>query len=421
MSKDVSISDEIEFFVDMFDIVSCKQTQQIYSYDDTTGLYSPVDEVELSKLIDEYINSGSSEMDWSDTNMSVVMKYVKTKAPYFDSMGRKGRINFLNGTYHLKDKKLHKHSAKDRAISGLPVNFEPKATCPNFERFIRQLANGDANLETTLYEICGYVAMGCQRACKLVIIVSSGGSGKSVFLKVLTELAGKEYTSNLSISEINNQNRAFDRYALLNSRLNVVHELGEKETLNSIFSSNVKRIVSGEEISCEKKFGNRISFLSQISMIVVASNHCPEYVTMPSESIRRRLLILNITRTLSYSEQDPELFSKLKAELSGIFNKALEYYQRLEEDNFIFASEEDSRRFVDNQITESFPMYMFVTEHIVVKPGHKLMNALLREKYTEWAKEQDIDVTLDQKSLMKSLSNTIKACHIPFSKGKNGR
>ena len=319
----------------------------------------------------------------------------------------------------MKDMKLYKHSPKDRAISRLPVQYDPNATCPTFERFISQMANGNANLEKTLYEICGYVTVGCQRSCKLVILVSSGGSGKSVFLKVLEELVGKEYSSSLSIAEINNKNRAFDRIALLNSRLNVVHELDEKETLNSIFSANVKKIVSGEEISCEKKFGARISFLPKISMIVVASNHCPIFESMPSESIRRRFFILNITRTLSFAEQDPDLFFKIRQELSGVFNKALEYYKVLKDDKFIFASEEESKKFIDQQILDSYPMYQFVSQHIVAKPGHKLPNALLREKYTEWAKENEVDVTMDQKSLMKQLANTIKECHFAYTRGKD--
>lgn len=419
MAKEISIGPEIQTFVDTYNVVSCKQTQQIYFYDETTGLYRPVDEVELSKLVDDFIESGASALEWSDNNMTVIMKYVKTKAPYYETMGRPGRYVFTNGTFHLKDMKLYKHSPKDRAISGLPVMYDPKATCPTFERFISQMADGNANLEKTLYEICGYVAMGSQRACKLVILVSSGGSGKSVFLKVLAELAGVENTSSLSISEINNPNRAFDRFDLLQSRLNVVHELGEKETLNSIFSANVKKIVSGEEISCEKKFGARISFVPKISMIVIASNHCPTFESMPSESIRRRFLILNITKTFSFAEQDPNLFKKIKAELAGVFNKSLEYYRILEDDDFVFASEEDSKQFVDNQIIETFPMYHFVNEHIVAKPGHKLFNSELREKYIEWASEYDVEVTMDKKSLMKMLSTAIKAHHFPFTRGKD--
>ncbi len=419
MADDICFSSEIQAFVDTYTIVSCKQTQQVYVYNQKTGIFIPVDEIEISKLVDEYIDSGMSALDWSDTNMSVIMKYIKTKAPYYETMGRPGRIVFNNGTFHLKDMKLHKHSPKDRAISRLPVDYDPDATCPIFEQFVAQMADGNSNLEKTLFEISSYVAMGSRRASKLAILVSVGGSGKSVYLRTLELLVGKAYTSNLSISEINNPTRAFDRCALLESRLNIVHELGEKETLNSIFSANVKKIVSGEEISCEKKFGARISFVPRISMIVIASNHCPIFERIPSESIRRRFIILNITRTFSFAEQDPDLFEKIKTELAGIFNKALEYYRILEEDNFVFASEEESRQFIDQQIIETFPMYQFVTKHVVAKPGHKLSNTLLRQKYTEWANEHEIDVTVDTKSLMKMLANTIKACHFPFTRGKN--
>lgn len=419
MPEEISLSSEVQNFVDIFYLVSQKGENRLYAYDENEGIYVPLDDVELSKLADEFIISENSDMEWSDKSMSLLMKYAKTKAPYYTMMGRRGRIVFNNGTLRLKGMKLYKHSPRDMAICKLPVDYDPHAKCPTFERFISQMANGDANLEKCLYEICGYVAVGGKKACKLVMLVSSGGSGKSVFLKVLEMLVGKEYTSNLSIAEINNNNKAFDRVALLNSRLNVVHELDEKETLNSIFSANVKKIVSGEEISCEHKFGARISFVPNISMIVVASNHCPTFECMPSESIRRRFLMLNITKTFSFAEQAPELFTKLKLELAGIFNKAIEYYGKLAKNNFVFSYDKESTEYIDQQILETHPMYQFVTQHIVANPGHKLSNALLRKKYTQWAEQNDIDVTIDQKSLTRQLANTIQGCHFAFTRGKD--
>lgn len=419
MSEDISLSYEIEKFVKHYRIVSCKQTQTVYAYDTETGLYRPVDDIELSKLVDEFINSDLTDLDWSDGHMSVILKYVKTKAPYFESMGRKGRIVLRNGTFHVKDMTLHKHSPHDRAIAGLDFDYDPKAECPTYDKFISQLADGNANTQKTLYEIQGVVTTGTRRACKVGVLISQGGSGKSVYLNCLELTASSAYTSNLSIAEINNPNKAFDRCALLNSRLNIVHELDEKETLNSIFSANVKKIVSGEDISCERKFGARITFSPAISMIVIASNHCPVFESMPSESIRRRLLTLNITRVLSPAEQDPDLFKKIKAELPGIFNRAIQYYQILKDDNFVFASEAESRAFIDAQIIESFPMYHFVNQYIIVNPGHKLFNGALRNKYTEWATQHDVDVPLDSKSLTKMLANAIQKCHIPFIRGKD--
>lgn len=415
---EIDYSQEVQDFADYYNIISCRQTQVIYRYDASRGIFLPLDDVQLSKLADEYLKTVSA-MSWCDYNMSILLKYVKTKAPYYKSMRRAGRIVFNNGTFHIQDMQLHKHSPKNRAIAGLGVDYDPTATCPLFDNFIADMANGDSNLAKTLYELAGYVAAGGKEACKLVILVSSGGSGKSVYLKILTLLVGALYSTSLSISEINNPGKAFDRYYLLNSRLNVVHELGEKETLNTIFSANVKKIVSGEEISGEKKYGNRFEFSPQISAIVAASNHCPEFESMPSESIRRRLLILNITKTFSFDEQDPELYNKMKNELPGIFNRVMEYYQILKTEQFVFASEADSRAYVNNKIIETFPMYMFVTERIIAKPGHRLNYEALRQEYTKWAEERDIYVTLDAKSLAKELRNTISDCHIPVTSGKS--
>lgn len=416
-AKEIQFNDEIQCFVDTYNIVCCKKTQTVYAYDETTGIYNPVDDIELSKLIDDYIENVSADMLWSDYNMSIISKYVRMKAPYYESMGRPGRIVFTNGTFNVAKRKLFKHSPKNLAIAGLGFAYDPNATCPMFDRFISQMADGNANLRKTLYEICGYVVVRCRKACKLVIMVSVGGSGKSVFLVILECLVGKDYTSDLSISEINNPNKAFDRLALLDSHLNIVHELGEKETLNSIFSANVKKIVSGENISCEKKFGARISFTPEVSMIVVASNHSPSFESMPSESILRRTLLLNITKTIPFEEQDPELIDKLKTELPGIFNRCLEYYDILEKEQFVFASEADSRAYLDMQILTTYPMYTFVKQHVISAPGNRLKTSDLRNAYSLWALPQGIFVSANKGSVTKELETTITACHFNYKIG----
>lgn len=421
MEKDdeVDYQNEIEVFISTFQICYCKTTKEVYAYSDSTGLYSSVDEVELCRLVCEYINLYSKQLVWSDYNISLIYKYVKMYAPFCESMGNSNKVVFRNGTFNLKKGKLFKHSPNNLAIERIDADYDPTATCPMFDRLVKDMADGNRNIEKTLYEIAGYVVYGCKRACKLVVLTSVGGSGKSVFLKVLEELVGKKYTSHLSLKEINNPNKAFDRFYLLDSRLNVVQELDDKETLNSIFSANVKKIVSGEEISCEIKFGKRITFIPNISMIIVASNHVPAFESMPSESIMRRFLILNITKTLNHEEQDPDLFQKIKEELAGVFNRALEYYDILKREDFVFASEEDSNEYVNKQILESFPMYSYVKENVVAKPGNRIKNSELRESYKEWADENDVAISLNLSSVTKELERAIRDCHFNFKTGKS--
>ena len=116
MSEEISLSSEVQNFVNSFYLVSQKGANRLYAYDENEGIYVPLDDVELSKLADEFIISENSDMEWSDKSMSLLMKYAKTKAPYYTMMGRTGRIVFNNGTLRLKDMKLYKHSPRDMAI-----------------------------------------------------------------------------------------------------------------------------------------------------------------------------------------------------------------------------------------------------------------------------------------------------------------
>lgn len=69
---------EIENFVDLYHIVSCRLDQNIYYYDEVEGIYKLIDSVELSKLASDYLENSGTELDWCDHHMNIMMKYAKT-------------------------------------------------------------------------------------------------------------------------------------------------------------------------------------------------------------------------------------------------------------------------------------------------------------------------------------------------------
>lgn len=417
--KIVDYSAEVIDFVDTYDIVSCRLDGTIYHYDASAGIYVPADDVQFSKLASDFLNFHSTELHWNDTNMRLLMRYARTMAPYYRRMGEKKVLVLNNGTFHLKDMRLHAHSPKNRAIAKLDFDYDPDANCPVTDAFLKTMADGNENVYLTLWQLLGYVAMRSKRARKAFIIASSGGSGKSQYLRLLSEFACKAYTTYLSIESINDTRKSFDRLPLLNSHLNITQELSKKDgDLNTFFSENVKKAVTLEEIDAEFKFGEKVYFVPDF-ILVVASNFTPSFSSMPSESILRRIVFINITKVLSYQEQDPDLFVKIKKELSGVFNKAIEAYRILKNNKFVFAVEEESRALLKAKVNERYPMYSFVKDKIEICPGNRVYYSDLQDAYRSWAEEKDIFATLDSKSLSKELKNAIDAQHIPVESGKS--
>lgn len=410
---------EVKHFVDIYGIVSCQLDQTVYFYDDTSGIFRPTDDVQLSKLASDYLTHYTADMVWTDSNMKILVRYAKTMAPYYERMGAKKVLVLNNGTFHIKDMMLHKHSPKNKAIAKLDFDYDPCALCPVTDSFFKTMANGNQRIYISLWQILGYVAMQSRQARKAFIIASPGGSGKSQYLRLLSEFACKEYTTYLSIETINDTKKAFDRLPLLNSHLNITQELSKKDgDLNTFFSENVKKAVTCEEIDAEFKFGRTVYFVPDF-VLVVASNFTPSFSSMPSESILRRIVFINITKVLKYEEQDPNLFVKIRKELSGVFNKAIEYYQMLKDNNFVFAVEEESRALLKEKVNEKYPMYSFIKDKIEICPGEKVYYSDLQDAYRTWAEEKDIYVTLDSKSLSKELKHAIDEQHIPIESRKS--
>lgn len=417
----VDYSSAVECFVEQYQLITCKRDKLYYMYDEMEGVYKSIDETEMKKLIDAFILSGINEgIEWSEYSFRVFLNHIDTKAPYVEKMGNKaGTVVMQNGTFNLKKQCLQKHSRSNLAIARLSFNYDETADCPAFDAYVKSVANGDKNLELTLYEVAGYVLAGCTKAEKLILCLGSGANGKSIFLEILRELAGRNFTSALSIQEINGE-KAFDRIELLNSRLNIIHELGKKETLESVFDANVKKIVTGEDISAERKFREKVFFKPKM-VIVAASNYLPEMSAAPSESLLRRYLVLNFTKAFTGKEKDVNLLKKIMCEMPGVFNRVLDGYMRLKQNHFVFSYQEKSDLFLKQQVMEKYPMFVFVQENVVMKAGNRLFYDELRKKYLVWSKTVDI-TTFDEanaNSLSKRLLTTIQACHFPIVQGKS--
>lgn len=418
--KLVDRSQEAQDFVDHFSYVYCKKDNQVYYFNQSDGIYHPADTVEIKHQIDQYLLAGYSDFEWDSGTFKFFLEHITTKAKVVEEMGAKpGIIVFKNGTLHLKDMSLHPHSKDNMAITALPCNYDPTARSNLVKKYATDVSNGSLNMEKSIQEFLGAVLVHSVRPHRALIAVGAGANGKSCLLFLAEILCGREVAAKISLSDLVSK-KSFDRLSILNANLVVIHELEQGLKLEHLLSENPKRLITSEHIDAEEKFGKKLYFKPRMTLMC-ASNYMP-IIEKPSPSLMRRLLIMRFTRSFSEKEQNPNLIRELskEKELSGVVNYALEGYQRLRQQNYVYSLQEESDAYYLQCAKEFAPYNLFVQENVVPCAGNKLNNDDLSNAYKLWAKNNDIAIEDNLDAMGKHLTTALKDCNIPFDTGHSG-
>lgn len=239
------------------------------------------------------------------------------------------KINFKNGVLDLSswDLALLPHSPDYSFSYVLPYDFDPDASCPFFRKWIDSVMLGDKQLIAILQEFMGYIVRGGEYTHhKALWLEGIGRNGKSTFIDVLKALVGHENYSTISIKAL-----VGDRFAGASLEGKIANFSEETSPSELRDSGPFKNLTGDGEISAQRKFEGPFYFRNRAKLIMT-------YNTIPnlsdlSPGMLSRPIIVPFRKTIRDHEQDKNIKAKLTAELPGIFNFALEGWERLEAQN----------------------------------------------------------------------------------------
>lgn len=205
--------------------------------------------------------------------------------------------------------------------------------CPNWKQFLTEVLvtketcndqdpTPDPQLIELMQEIFGYALLSHNKLEKTFFFFGSGQNGKSKVIQTLKLMFPGDLVSCETLGRLTT-NR-FATASLVGKRLNITAEEDSKFLASDIF----KMMVSGEEITGERKFEGSFKF-KPAAKFIFATNKIPTFDTV-DEAIRRRLVIVPFFRKIPEHKKDADLFElKLKPELPGVFKWALEGAKRV--------------------------------------------------------------------------------------------
>lgn len=292
-------------------------------------------------------------------------------------------INFRNGLFNLETYTLEEHRRELFQRNQLPIAYHPSAKptvwLENLERwFIDGDGRTDWQLILLLQEAFGY-SLTCDTNMQTGFWLNGpSGSGKSTVLRTLALLAGSSHAS-LDLNSL--ERNGYQLADLVGKR---VVTCTESRAGVYLLDDVLKQLISGESLVARQIYLRNTTYEPKVK-VWWAMNELPKNRDR-SNAIYRRLRILPMLNALPVEQQDRQLLNKLRQELPGIFNWAMEGLQRLRS-NGDFTRAEQSDRVVDEYRNTNDKERAFVAECCIQCDGERVQAAHLYQAYVAWCKQ----------------------------------
>ncbi len=229
-------------------------------------------------------------------------------------------LGVANGVVNLSTGGLIDSSKESLITKRAGTQFDPNAKCPQWIEFVDEITNGNKELSGYLKRIVGYSLTGDTKEQLFFFLHGHGANGKSVFVNTIQDMLS-DYSMQTPVSTIMTRGKGSinnDIARLRGARFVNTTETEEGSRFNE---SEVKLITGGDMISARFLHKEYFEYRPQFTLWI-SGNHKP--VPGDSYSIWRRLILIPFDVRFSEDKQDKNLVNKLKTELPGILNWAIE-------------------------------------------------------------------------------------------------
>ena len=302
----------------------------------------------------------------------------------------RGVLNLQNGILKLRIGKLHPHDRAHLITRLAGAAYDPDAKAPTWLAFLSDVTGGDTALQTYLQCMVGYMLTGSTREQCIFFLYGDGSNGKSTFLEILAELLGS-YAMNAQSETITARRSSdgprTDIARLKGARLVTISECPADVWLDEAI---VKQLTGGDVVTARYLYGREFEFKPEFKLIM-ATNHKPR-IRGTDAGIWRRIRLVPFTQRIPEEKQDLQLPDKLRAELPGILNWALDGLRR-----WLQASNGGKRRglphcaAVDSATAEyrgeQDRLKQFLADCTEAAPGYTIQAGVLYQVYRKWCEE----------------------------------
>lgn len=297
---------------------------------------------------------------------------------------RKDVFNCMNGVINLRNGELMEHSY-DQFLSKMSyVEYTDNIDCPKWMEFLNQIFDHDTELIHYIQKAVGYSMTGSTKEQCVFFCYGNGRNGKSTFLDIISAIMG-DYATNIQPETIMVQNRQSgansDIARLKGARFVTTVEPNQGARLNE---GLLKQLTGGDTVTARHLYGREFEFEAEFKLWM-ATNHKP-IIRGRDLGIWRRMHLIPFTVEIPENKVDKNLKYKLKKELTGILNWAVEGAIKWQKEGLKMPKA--VLEAVKEYKSEMDVVTAFLEECTVMGPGEVKASELYKI-YAKWADENN--------------------------------
>ncbi|MER2192135.1 MAG: phage/plasmid primase, P4 family [Solibacillus sp.] len=366
----------------------------LYHWCEDKGIYKTVTTEYAEKFIRSHI-SDQYKHKINSISIKEIIRWIESFVTPIDiellELNKRDLIALSNGLYNFKKQRFIQHNHKYFFTSVINAKYsnDSKPSSIYFEKFMSDITNNDHNLYLRIQELFGYVISEIRSVKCIPYLIGPKDTGKSIILKILEYLVGKESFTNLSFEQLNKPEYLAQ---IIGKRLNTCGETSEFK-LNKL--DTFKKLSGGDYITARPIYNQPINFVNS-AVLLFAGNHLPEIKGLDkSNAFSKRITVFPFTNPIPKEKQDTQLFEKLITECDYIVLWAIEGLKRWRAQNFEFTSTYESDDLSNNYYERNNSIESFINSNCTFNSKFKIHKSTFEDAYLDYC---DINVIAPESS-----------------------
>ena len=293
-------------------------------------------------------------------------------------------LNVKNGTIDLKSGEFREHRQEDLITKMSNVEYDSKADCPMWKKFIREIMNYKGEIIKFLQTAAGWSLSGDISEQCMFILYGTGANGKTTFLNTIMYLLGDYSTATPTETFMKKSGDSYsnDVARLRGTRFVTSTEVEQGRKMSEPL---IKKITGNDQMTARFLYGEYFNF-NPTFKIFMATNHKP-VIKGTDHGIWRRIKLIPFMNRITEDKQDKFLEYKLRDEASGILNWLLEGIELWKKERLKTPKEVS---FATDEYREEMDVFgNFIQEKCIQKKEASINIKVLYKAYSDWCCENN--------------------------------
>ena len=320
-------------------------------------------------------------------------------------------VVFNNGVFNFNTNRLEpKNSYLSNYIIMFSINadFDLTTQCNTFDRYVYQLAGGNSKLIKRIWQVLGMLLSSDVKVKRIVVLSGVGGSGKSTFGDIVTELINENNVTAFDPEELLGQ---YAGTSLVNSAINICMDLPNIPLSRKVVA-RLKKMSGDDYVQGEIKFMEHFKYKFK-GHLLFGTNYDIKTSDLEN-SFASRLLIIPCMHTIPKEMQDHYLIDKIKKERSAIATKAIIAYAEVRNNHYQFEGDDEwgiseMSICVNNDSCIQALLSQFLNENCVITDSNNdfTESCAIYDAFSTFCNEKGYENTFTSASLSRELGKRI--------------